>query len=301
MRLLLLATLAGIAVTLVVLASAGAGGQQAQAAAVKRYVALGDSYTSGEGAFDYMAAAKGRPQRCHRSRNAYSQLLAARLRGGVKHEPTRDFWACSGDEVPQLISNQLGALNRSVAVVTVGIGGNDSGWIAAIKSCMADAILHPSPGTGKGCNRIVADVFAVKLPQLRTRLREAYGLIKAKAPNAKVIVLGYPAIFEDSYRSTFCASVGPLTRGARSDLRKAAVQLDSEIGAIAAEFGLRFVDPRDTFKDHRICGPKADWIHGITRGRNGEPKISPTTFHPNRDGQRGFADVIAAANPDVFE
>ena len=78
MRLLLLA---GIAAALAALAFAGAGegGQQAQAATVKRYVALGDSYTSGEGAFDYMAAATGRPERCHRSRNAYSQLLAGGL------------------------------------------------------------------------------------------------------------------------------------------------------------------------------------------------------------------------------
>jgi len=34
---------------------------------------------------------------------------------------------------------------------------------------------------------------------------------------------------------------------------------------------------------------------------NGEPTISPTTFHPNRDGQRGFADVIAATNQDIFK
>jgi lysophospholipase L1-like esterase len=187
-----------------------------------------------------------------------------------------------------------------VAVVTVGIGGNDSGWIDVIKSCMVDAASHPQPGTGRGCNRIIDDVFKRRLPELRRRLRDAYSIIKARAPQAKVIVVGYPAIFEDSYRSTFCASVGSLTRGARADLRKAAEQLDGEIGAIARSFGFRFVDPRGAFDDHRICGPAADWLHGVTFGRNGEPIISPQTFHPNPSGQRGFADAIAGANRDAF-
>jgi lysophospholipase L1-like esterase len=266
----------------------------------RRYVALGDSFSSGEGAFDYLPAAPGRPAQCHRSRNAYSQLLAGRLLGGVQHDPTRDFLACSGDQVPELKSRQLPALGSDVAVVTVGIGGNDAGWVDVIKACMIDAAAHPKPGSGKGCNRIVADVFKQRLPELRGRLRDAYTIIKRSAPQAKVIVVGYPAIFEDAYSSTFCASVGSLTRGARADLRKAAEQLDGEIGAIARSFGFRFVDPRGAFDDHRICGPKEDWIHGVTFGRGGEPVLSATTFHPNPSGQRGFADAIAAANRDVF-
>jgi lysophospholipase L1-like esterase len=270
------------------------------AASIRRYVALGDSYSSGEGAFDYLPQAPGRPATCHRSRNAYSQLLAKRLLGGVQHDPARDFLACSGDEVPDLESRQLAALGPDVAVVTVGIGGNDSGWIDVIRQCMVDAATHPRPGSGRGCNRIIDDVFKRKLPDVRRRLRDAYSIIKQRAPQAKVIVVGYPAIFEDSYSSTFCRSVGSLTRGARADLRKAAEQLDGEIGGIARSFGFRFVDPRGAFDDHRICGPAADWIHGVTFGRNGEPIISPQTFHPNPSGQRGFADAIAATNRDVF-
>jgi lysophospholipase L1-like esterase len=281
-------------------APAPGGNPRLAAASVRRYVALGDSYSSGEGAFGYLPGAPGRPAQCHRSGNAYSQLLAKRLLGGVQHDPARDFMACSGDEVPDLKNRQLAALGPDVAVITVGIGGNDSGWIDVIEQCMIDAATHPRPGSGKGCNHIIDDVFKQKLPELRGRLRDAYSVIKARAPQAKVIVLGYPAIFEDSYRSTFCASVGSLTRGARSDLRKAAGQLDGEIETIARSFGFRFVDPRGAFADHRICGPAEDWIHGVTFGRDGEPLISPQTFHPNPSGQRGFADAIAAANHDVF-
>jgi hypothetical protein len=51
---------------------------------------------------------------------------------------------------------------------------------------------------------------------------------------------------------------------ARSDLRKAAGQLDGEIETMAKRFGFRFVDPRGAFDDHRICGSREDWIHGVT-------------------------------------
>jgi hypothetical protein len=46
--------------------------------------------------------------------------------------------------------------------------------------------------------------------------------------------------------------------------------------------------------------PGGDWIHGVTIGHGGEPVLSATTFHPNRSGQRGYADAIAAAHRDVF-
>jgi len=216
----------------------------------------------------------------------------------VQHDPTRDFLACSGDEVPELKSRRLPALGADVAVVTVGIGGNDAGWIDVIKACMIDAAAHPKPGPGRDAT--ASWPMSSSGGCQSGRLRDAYTIIKRSAPQAKVIVVGCPAIFEDAYSSTFCASVGLLTRGARADLRKAAEQLDGEIGAIARDFGFRFVDPRRAFDDHRICGPKEDWIHGVTFGRGGEPVLSATTFHPNPSGQRGYADAIADANRDVF-
>jgi hypothetical protein len=112
-------------------------------------------------------------------------------------------------------------------------------------------------------------------------------------------VLGYPAIFEDSWRSTFCASVGPLTRGARSDLREGAEALDDTIRGVAERFGFRFVDPRAAFKNHRICSAGRDWLHGVTLER-GELAISPSTFHPNGAGQAGFASLLALTNRDIF-
>jgi lysophospholipase L1-like esterase len=268
-------------------------------AALPRYVAMGDSYQSGEGADDYLPAAAGRPLRCHRSRNAYSQRLAARLAGRFEHNEARDFLACSGDEVPELLSRQVSRLSPDVGLITVGIGGNDAGWTQVLEDCMKDAVAHPRPGSGVGCKQIIDSHFADGLPRLRRRLGDAYTQIRRRAPNATVIVLGYPAIFEDSWRSTFCASVGPLTRGARSDLREGAEALDDTIRGVAERFGFRFVDPRAAFKNHRICSAGRDWLHGVTLER-GELAISPSTFHPNGAGQAGFASLLALTNRDIF-
>lgn len=267
--------------------------------ALPRYVAMGDSYSSGEGAGRYLPAAFGRGAACHRSRRAYSQRLAKRLRGAFRHDPSTDFLACSGDKVPELLQHQVPRLGPDVGLITVGIGGNDAAWTDVLKLCLLEAIAKPVPD----CRNIVNAKFAVTLPEMRARLRDAYAQIRSRAPNATVIVAGYPAIFEDGLRSTFCASVGPLIRPIRAVLNQAADRLAGELAAAVREAGFRYVDVRAPFKRHRICGPATDWLHGITlerkRGRR-MLETSPSTFHPNAAGQNGYARAIAAGNRDVF-
>jgi lysophospholipase L1-like esterase len=277
------------------------GGAKPPAAQLPRYVAMGDSYSSGEGADSFLPPGPGLPGRCHRSQNAYSQLLAERLGDRYRHDPATDFLACSGDEVPDLLSRQLPKLGPDVGLITVGIGGNDSGWTKVLKSCaIQGAIPPPAAVFRKSCKRIAQESFDSRLPELRKRLQTAYAQIKAKAPGAKVIVVGYPAIFEDSFASIACASAGDLGRRARSDLREAAGRLDDLIKQLALQAGFRFVDPRPAFDDHRICGPKQDWIHGVTRRDGKVIETALQTFHPNQAGQAGYANAIAAANRDIF-
>jgi lysophospholipase L1-like esterase len=245
-----------------------------------RYVALGDSFSSGEGAGSDSGAAPGRPAACHRSKHAYAPRLAGSNRDRYRFSQSRDFLACSGDEVPDVQRRQLPRMGSNIGVVTISIGGNDVGFASVIESCIA----NQRPG-GKTCDRIIKDTFRTKLPRLRTRLNTLYSQISARAPGARVIVLGYPALFEDSYSAAVCYST-VLTRGARSDLRAAADTLADTIRPIAEAHGFPYVDPRGAFKDHRVCSSGEDWIHGIV-GSGG-----PESFHPKSRGQKGFADAI---------
>ena len=123
-----------------------------------RYVALGDSFSSGEGAldsagdaaFDPATAINGRNE-CHRSNHSYGKTLKA-ARGTTDANFT--FAACSGalvwdftsrvgsvgqwNERPQL--NAIAPANgpdHSVSLVTLTVGGNDVGFPQVLKHCVS--------------------------------------------------------------------------------------------------------------------------------------------------------------------
>ncbi len=121
----------------------------------RRYVALGDSFSSGEGAVDARGDAKFetgtavRADQCHRSAHAYPNLVSRSTARG----DTFTFRACSGAVIADLVAKlpgaggwnegaQLAAIspaNRpdvSVARVTLSVGGNDAGFPAVLTKCV---------------------------------------------------------------------------------------------------------------------------------------------------------------------
>ncbi|MGH9029826.1 MAG: hypothetical protein ACRDV4_09450, partial [Acidimicrobiales bacterium] len=110
------------------------------------YVALGDSYSSGEGLGPYQAgtAVSTGPHRdtCHRSRDdAYSDLSPPVVLPSVK-VGTRAFWACSGATVKAVETvpgehgtpadygqpEQLSAVTAVTKYVTLTVGGDNVGF-----------------------------------------------------------------------------------------------------------------------------------------------------------------------------
>src|SRR5687767_1197018 len=89
--------------------------QPAAATTATRYVALGDSYSSGVAAGDYFSGSG----ECKRSANAYPAAWAAR------HRPASfTFVACSGARTYDVRDGQLSALRNDTTLVTISIGGN---------------------------------------------------------------------------------------------------------------------------------------------------------------------------------
>ncbi|WP_460628203.1 SGNH/GDSL hydrolase family protein [Intrasporangium mesophilum] len=118
---------------------------------IDRYVALGDSYSSGEGNPSFMSGTDNPGKNeCHRSSDAYGPRIASSL-----NIPTSRFTfkACSGalladiadrignsgqwNEGPQLDAiSAFGVPDRSVDLVTLTIGGNDIGFATGLGSCV---------------------------------------------------------------------------------------------------------------------------------------------------------------------
>src|SRR5688500_13684864 len=151
--------------------------QPAQAAAPV-YVALGDSYASGTGTRSYISDGTD----CQRSTKAYPSLIAA-ARGYALN-----FRACSGARVADVTNTQLSALTTATTYVTISVGGNDAGFADVLTTCA-------QPGWMSNCNGAINTAQAYINNTLPTQLSNLYAAIRARAPYAKVVVVGYPRIF----------------------------------------------------------------------------------------------------------
>ncbi len=139
------------------------------------YVALGDSYSSGAGAGDYLPPDKG----CKRSSHAYPVLWAE------AHAPSSfSFVACNGARATDVLDDQLGPLGPTTGLVTLTAGGADAGFSGAMTTCALG-------GTTR-CLSAVSGTRAAMDGPLRDNLDRLYSAVRDRAPAAHVVVLGYP-------------------------------------------------------------------------------------------------------------
>jgi lysophospholipase L1-like esterase len=217
------------------IATAGPAG-----AAADRYVALGDSYSSGLGAGNYDPASGN----CRRSPNAYPARWAA------AHSPTSfSFTACAGATTTDVLNGQLGPLGSDTTLVSISIGGNDAGFSNVMETCVL--------GSDSACLAAVAGAQAFAQNNLPGRLDTLFSAINSRASSAHVVVLGYPHL----YRITNVC-VG-LSNTKRTALNNAADTLDTVISRGADQAGFAFSDVRDDFAGHELCSADG-WLHSVT-------------------------------------
>ena len=256
------ALLAGLAV-IVGLVVAPSGAAAADESTATSYVALGDSYSSGVGSREYYPDSGS----CQRSPHAYPVLDAARTGAALT------FVACSGATTADVTSSQLSALSSSTGVVTISVGGNDAGFSAVLTECAKPAWASDCDGAIDGAQAIINN-------DLPGRLDTLYADIRARATAAAVVVVGYPRLFngEDCNAGTFFGPEEQQRLNGTADL------LASVTAAHAAAAGFSFVDPRDSFVGHAVCD-NPEWLNGLS---------SPVSesYHPNRDGQVAYADLV---------
>ncbi|WP_200209788.1 SGNH/GDSL hydrolase family protein [Micromonospora coerulea] len=234
----------------------------AQAATVN-YVALGDSYSSGVGAGPYDLST------CLRSQKSYAPLWAA------AHAVTSfRFPACGGAVTADVINSQVGSLSSTTTLVTVTIGGNDAGFADVITSCRF--------GSTTTCTNAVNDAKSFATATLPGRLDATYAAIRNRAPNARLVVLGYPRLFETNYCGWLAMSTYK-----RTILNEAADLLASVTAGRAGAAGATFVDTRSSFAGHGVCAADP-WIHDVSGVIE--------AYHPDADGYRyGYLAALAAA------
>lgn len=231
------------------------------------YDALGDSFGSGFGVPPHAA--------CGRSQAAYAVQLDGRMRIELD-----DFAACAGATTVSLVRDgQLNALDEDTDLVTISIGGNDIGWSAAVVACLLGGDAQCAASLAMATDRITTD-----LPGL---LDSVYTQVSASAPEAHVIVTGYPRLFSPEYGAFLGASVSE-----QEAMNDGADLLNRVIAETAAAHGFQFVDVTKRFDGHGANSPEP-WILG---------PFDLGAFHPNADGYEAYtAAVTAAIKPSQFK
>jgi len=257
-----------LAIPLAAVAAAPAGAATAAGTAVN-YVALGDSYSSGLGAGSYISSSGS----CDRSTVAYSALWAR-----ASHPASYVSVACAGSNNSSVISGQLSALSDQTTLVSITVGGNDVGFENVMETCVLESTSSCVSAVGAAENQA-----STILPGNMDRVLSA---ISAAAPNARVVVLGYPALYDLS-RSSACIGLSTTDRNA---LNQGAGVLDQVIQAAAARHGDVFGDVRGTFSGHQICDGGSSWLHSVNIFDISE------SYHPTAAGQSGGYEPVFAAN-----
>ncbi|MHB8827300.1 MAG: SGNH/GDSL hydrolase family protein [Acidimicrobiales bacterium] len=284
------------------------------------YVALGDSYASGEGnpgggwvdrtgvVVDNVNATDG----CDRSVIAYPVLVARWLAERGASAPL-SFLACSGattsdlypgspeaseglagtggnhDEGPQL--DDTGEL-ASAQVVTVTVGGNDLHFVPVLFTCVTipDWCSTTSPVPA------VRDLRA-NITHLAAALSATYHQIRALAPLARIVVVTYPRLVpvpRALTRATLARGCHGLRGEALLYFSRAEVALNNVIATAARASGLILANPNAGVASftsgggHSLCSTRP-WFNALDLRH---PRYS---FHPNAAGQRALASAVERA------
>lgn len=279
------------------------------------YVALGDSYSSGEGADDYLEGTDdddatkesvndfngwlwpGDPHNniCRRSENAYS----AEVYGAFDFQGNYVFGACSGGVMEDYYEDntsgnedegpQRELITDDTSLVTISMGGNDFGFGPVVSSCISGG----SCATDDHAAEVDGDIDA-RIDDLAQLYRD---LTEDAPPGARILVVGYPQMFPDE---------GKVTNGSDSFIGENEQQWLNERGGHAnsaiqeairrSGTNVEYVDISDALEGHEI-GTDNPWINDLDWAVDGGgwvKQASRNSFHPNAGGHDAIADIVAA-------
>jgi hypothetical protein len=283
--------------------------------AAETYVALGDSYSSGEGnPGKSWVDHTGTPTNdinstngCDRSASAFPIQLEKWL-GSNKQFKGIDlsFLACSGATTSNLFNSPAPSVGlrpesttggeelqlldtkelSNARIVTVSIGGDDLYFSDILKHCLTT--------NRNDCHDTSSDPWIANLitniqDSLGPVLVATYHQIEREAKNAALYVVGYPNIFPTSTKS----SCGLLSSAATQYLIQAQADLDTVIADAAESAKAYFVNPNSSsdgnysFAGHDVCGENS-WFNKLNLTEH------QYSYHPNGPGMTAlFKDTEA--------
>lgn len=256
--------------------------------AVRRYVAMGDSYTAAP-----LTPGTKRARGCLRASGNYPHLVQADL--GADSFVDRSCSAADTTSIagPQqtLIGSvppQLAAVNRQTDLITLGIGGNDFGVFETMVTRCPQ--LRRQDPQGTPCRDEMrangGDLLLDNIDLTEDRIVEVVEQIRAKAPRARVLLVGYPQIVP---ATGACPKLLPLARGDYAYGRTINRRLTEAVRGAARRTNVTYVDLWRGSAGHDICADEP-WVNGQLNAPG-----KALSFHPFVAGQEFAAAQILRA------
>ena len=221
-----------------------------------RVAVLGDSYSSGEGAGDYIDDGT----QCHRNPHMYDV------------GPEAQNVACSGATTAD-VPAQLDQLEQPVDLVIMTIGGNDIGFAQIMSDCLTGNL----DGTSGACAEQYADITD-RIPDSVPALADTYRLVR-ETTGAPVVVLPYPGIIPTAGAQTTRCPLDDPTLAFAADVEAALDQAISQAVEAAGDPGILLADTvRGALDGHGLC-QRDSWVHGL-----GGLQDVQELAHPTREG-----------------
>ena len=310
-----------------------AAGQQAPS---YQYLALGDSFASGEGAYQYKSFTDVTDNKCHLSLRSYPYLISSAL-GYGQFESV----ACSGAVIEDLRNNsedyrrdnaqargmfeeefdseilsgflpgyraQKEFVSKNLPnVITLSAGGNDIGFGDIITRCIDSDTCYDNYEDRLMLAQLVNHQFEP--------LSKMYNELKAaNDPRAKIYVVGYPQVAAEDGA---CDMNVHLNSSERTFAKLLISHLNGVIKKAAEHAGVFYVDVEDAFDGHKMCEATWSWetaVNGLTAGNDQlnlplvHGPIGNESYHPNALGHSllkakilekttNFTTAMPAPNP----
>jgi lysophospholipase L1-like esterase len=285
------------------------------------YLTLGDSYISGEGAFQYKDGTDTSNNKCHLSNHSYPYLLGQALNltsynsvacsgartqdiidtsdsyGGqiLQKVPRKNITSLRVDEI--LASYEPGYLDQLNFVskyhpknVTISVGGNDIGFGKILAGCLKPATCYSTYEDRVELVRQINSKFST--------LVDTYQKIKDNdASGSNIYVVGYPQIAQPG------GSCGRNVHMNAQEIKfstQLIAYLNSVIENATANAGVAYIDISHALDKYKLCegAPGLVAVNGLTAGTDHPDFLKVTaseSYHPNELGHQLIEEKILSA------
>lgn len=232
---------------------------------------------------------------------ASSGAKTAHINTEKQDKPVRQLGVNNHQKFTKKLPTQLSVMEKikgTVDLVTISIGGNDVNFPEIIATCALRS-------TYLGSNKLEKDLAGLRenLGTTRDAIKNTYKDIANAAPNANIIVAGYPQLLDPSGKGAVISEkeaglVNSNVSYFNDELEKIVEELKTEGKKI------HFVDVEGKFQHHEAYSTDP-WINNIILGHaaqelDDKAVKSSYSIHPNEKGAEAYAECVNETIRKIF-